>query len=225
MLTGRNSDFRLSTSFETTPQFGTTHRPASLWSPPQPLLRVEGIQRDAIHFARAGRGVGGRPAESGQLCEVAGDFVHRRLHSVVMFHPAEACTIVAADSYRSRSEATFVPSSAWQDVARHARICKTRSVRRLLPPCSTATQIEFQPPEVKQMARRALFAVVASALVVGGCNAGIVSVPTLQTILVADEDAFGGSGGVIRVDPTTGAQTVVSSGGNFVDPVGIAVVP
>ncbi|TLZ82898.1 MAG: hypothetical protein E6K11_00865 [Methanobacteriota archaeon] len=75
------------------------------------------------------------------------------------------------------------------------------------------------------MARRALFAVVASALVVGGCNAGIVSVPTLQTILVADEDAFGGSGGVIRVDPTTGAQTVVSSGGNFVDPVGIAVVP
>ena len=78
------------------------------------------------------------------------------------------------------------------------------------------------------MARRALFAVVASALVVSGCNAGIVSVPTLPagTILVADEDAFAGSlGGVIRVNPTTGVQTEVSSGVNFVDPTGIAVVP
>src|SRR2546427_12225835 len=75
------------------------------------------------------------------------------------------------------------------------------------------------------MARRALLAVVASALVVSGCNAGIVSVPTLPagTILVADEDAFGGSGGVIRVNPTTGAQTVVSSGGNFVEPTAIAI--
>src|SRR2546426_1907709 len=73
------------------------------------------------------------------------------------------------------------------------------------------------------MARRALLVVVASALVVSGCNAGIVSVPTLQTILVADEDAFGGSGGVIRVNPTTGAQTVVSSSGNFVEPTAIAI--
>src|SRR2546425_6432013 len=73
------------------------------------------------------------------------------------------------------------------------------------------------------MARRVLLVVVASALVVSGCNAGIVSVPTLQTILVADEDAFGGAGGGIRVNPTTGAQTVVSSSGNFVEPTAIAI--
>jgi hypothetical protein len=42
-------------------------------------------------------------------------------------------------------------------------------------------------------------------------------------ILVADTDAFGGGGGVIRVDPATGAQTAVSTGGSFVDPAGIAV--
>lgn len=41
-------------------------------------------------------------------------------------------------------------------------------------------------------------------------------------VLVADSDAFGGMGGVIRVDPVTGAQTPISSGDNFVDPIGIA---
>src|SRR3989454_12424420 len=75
------------------------------------------------------------------------------------------------------------------------------------------------------MARRALLAVVASALVVSGCNAGTGSVPAAPggTILVADEAAFGGLGGVIRVNPATGAQTVVSSGVNFVEPTGIAI--
>jgi glucose/arabinose dehydrogenase len=43
-------------------------------------------------------------------------------------------------------------------------------------------------------------------------------------LLVADRDAFGGLGGIIRVNPLTGAQTTVSSGGSFVNPVGIAVV-
>jgi sugar lactone lactonase YvrE len=38
-------------------------------------------------------------------------------------------------------------------------------------------------------------------------------------------NAAGGPGAVIRVDRVTGAQTVVSSGGNFVDPHGIAVAP
>ncbi len=42
-------------------------------------------------------------------------------------------------------------------------------------------------------------------------------------ILVADSSDFGGSAGVIRVDPETGAQTVVSSGGVFVNPAGIAI--
>jgi HYR domain/NHL repeat len=42
-------------------------------------------------------------------------------------------------------------------------------------------------------------------------------------LLVVDESAFGGSGGVIRVDPVTGAQATVSSGNFFVDPAGIAI--
>lgn len=37
-------------------------------------------------------------------------------------------------------------------------------------------------------------------------------------ILVSDAQAFGGTGGIIRVNPLTGAQTTVSSGGSFVDP-------
>ncbi len=44
-------------------------------------------------------------------------------------------------------------------------------------------------------------------------------------ILVADSEASGGSGAVIRIDPVTGAQTVVSSGGNFVDPTGVTLAP
>ena len=50
------------------------------------------------------------------------------------------------------------------------------------------------------------------------------------TVLVADFDAFGGNGGVIRVDPVTGARTAVSAAGappggpQFVDPLGIALV-
>ena len=42
-------------------------------------------------------------------------------------------------------------------------------------------------------------------------------------ILLVDEEAFGEAGGVIRVEPTTGIQTPVSSGGLFVDPQGIAI--
>jgi hypothetical protein len=50
-------------------------------------------------------------------------------------------------------------------------------------------------------------------------------------ILVADAGAFGGEGGVIRVDPLTGARTTVSEnsapprGPAFDDPFGVAVVP
>ncbi len=49
-------------------------------------------------------------------------------------------------------------------------------------------------------------------------------------ILVTDLDAFDDPnasprlpGGVIRVDPVTGSQTTVSSGGSFGDPIGITV--
>src|SRR3989338_1966643 len=44
-------------------------------------------------------------------------------------------------------------------------------------------------------------------------------------VLVADVSGFGQLGGIIRVNPATGAWTVVSSGGNFVDPVGVVVAP
>src|SRR5262249_36277144 len=52
-----------------------------------------------------------------------------------------------------------------------------------------------------------------------------VTAATLNTgdIVVADPDAFGLAGGIIRVDPATGAQTLISSGGLFVDPTGIAI--
>jgi hypothetical protein len=52
-----------------------------------------------------------------------------------------------------------------------------------------------------------------------------VAIEANGQILVADPTAFGGGGGVIRIDPETGSQTIVSSGGSFVDPIGIAVVP
>jgi sugar lactone lactonase YvrE len=42
-------------------------------------------------------------------------------------------------------------------------------------------------------------------------------------ILVADRNAFSGDGGVIRVDPTTGVQTMVSSGGLFINPLNLAI--
>jgi hypothetical protein len=37
--------------------------------------------------------------------------------------------------------------------------------------------------------------------------------------------AFGGDGGIIRIDPITGSQTVVSSGDLFRNPKGIFVAP
>jgi hypothetical protein len=42
-------------------------------------------------------------------------------------------------------------------------------------------------------------------------------------LLVVDHGAFGGGGGIIRVDPATGTQTVLASGGFFGDPLGIAI--
>jgi sugar lactone lactonase YvrE len=50
------------------------------------------------------------------------------------------------------------------------------------------------------------------------------------SILVADPNAFGpgcgpGTGAIVRVNPTSGAQTIVSSGGNFACPGGVAVAP
>jgi hypothetical protein len=44
-------------------------------------------------------------------------------------------------------------------------------------------------------------------------------------ILVADQNAFSGTGGLIRLDPATGAQSAFATGGSFTDPAGIAVLP
>jgi hypothetical protein len=50
--------------------------------------------------------------------------------------------------------------------------------------------------------------------------------PTPSSYYVADPASPGGGAGeILRVDPTTGAQTVVSSGGQFVDPYSVAVAP
>ena len=42
-------------------------------------------------------------------------------------------------------------------------------------------------------------------------------------IVVLDREAFGFAGGVFRIDPVSGAQTTVSSGGSFVAPFGVAL--
>jgi sugar lactone lactonase YvrE len=60
-----------------------------------------------------------------------------------------------------------------------------------------------------------------ACLLVGGAAGAITINP--GDFLVSERDAFGGPGGVIHVDPLTGAQTVVSSGGIFVNPSGIVI--
>jgi sugar lactone lactonase YvrE len=50
--------------------------------------------------------------------------------------------------------------------------------------------------------------------------------PTPTWYYVADPESYGGgTGQIVRVDPTTGAQTVISSGGQFIDPYGVALAP
>jgi hypothetical protein len=52
-----------------------------------------------------------------------------------------------------------------------------------------------------------------------------IAIDAAGDLLVFDQGAFSLSGAVIRIDPVTGAQSTVSSGGSFVDPFGIALVP
>ncbi len=59
---------------------------------------------------------------------------------------------------------------------------------------------------------------------------GVAFDPLDGSIIVADPNAFGGSGGLIRVDPSTGQQTALSNNtistpGLFSDPTGVAVSP
>jgi Ca2+-binding RTX toxin-like protein len=59
---------------------------------------------------------------------------------------------------------------------------------------------------------------------------GVVFDPRTGTLVVADPNAFGGSGGLVRVDPASGQQTPLSSNaisahGFFADPTGVATAP
>ena len=58
---------------------------------------------------------------------------------------------------------------------------------------------------------------------VTGSNAAKMVPLAAGELFVVDANAFGGSGGVVRVDPATGTQTVVSSGGIFARPTSIAI--
>jgi sugar lactone lactonase YvrE len=66
-----------------------------------------------------------------------------------------------------------------------------------------------------------LAALAVILLVSSGVALGVTLNP--GDILVADPDALGGGGAIIRVDPHTGSQTIVSSGGYFADPYPIAL--
>lgn len=52
-----------------------------------------------------------------------------------------------------------------------------------------------------------------------------VSLMPNGSIVVADQNAFGGPGGLISVDPSSGTQTPIATGGSFADPAGLAIVP
>src|SRR5207249_1950114 len=54
---------------------------------------------------------------------------------------------------------------------------------------------------------------------------GVLAIAGNGDVIVADQNAFGGQGGIIRVNPSTGAQTTISSGGSFKDPYGVAFAP
>jgi Ca2+-binding RTX toxin-like protein len=59
---------------------------------------------------------------------------------------------------------------------------------------------------------------------------GVAFDPRSGSLIVADSTAFGGTGGLIRVDPSTGQQTALSSNaissqGFFADPTGVAIAP
>src|SRR5256885_1756673 len=79
-----------------------------------------------------------------------------------------------------------------------------------------------------RLAYRGLLPGVALALLVAvwalaGADSALAQALTPGDIYVTDPNAFGGAGGVIKINPATGAQTAVSQGGLFVDPVYLAI--
>ncbi len=58
-------------------------------------------------------------------------------------------------------------------------------------------------------------------------NSEGIAIDSHGNLIVAVKDdaalGFGGPGALIRINPTTGQQTVISTAGNFADPVGVAI--
>jgi hypothetical protein len=73
--------------------------------------------------------------------------------------------------------------------------------------------------------RRALYAGSAAVAVLALGPAAGAGAVTLNTgdIVIVDREAFAFTGGVIRVDPVSGAQTTVTSGGSFEGVEGVAL--
>jgi hypothetical protein len=69
------------------------------------------------------------------------------------------------------------------------------------------------------------------AVVVTACTLAAFPAAAGADVFVSDAGAFGGTGGIIRVDSTTGARTTVSEnaspagGPAFVDPLGVVIAP
>src|SRR5882762_7131444 len=74
-------------------------------------------------------------------------------------------------------------------------------------------------------AAAAVWSVLAPVLLILLFASSPVSAVTINPgdILVVDPNALGGNGGIFKIDPATGAQTIVSSGGFFQEPVGIVI--
>jgi hypothetical protein len=111
---------------------------------------------------------------------------------------------------------SLLPASAsgHSDGARRAR---TGSIGREARPSPRSPE-PWQRPAVDRT--DAAIALVFFALAVSPA----VATPLIPgTIVVVDVAAFGGNGGVIGVDPLTGAQTTISSGGNFILPVALTL--
>ena len=69
------------------------------------------------------------------------------------------------------------------------------------------------------------------AVVLTACTLVAIPAAAAADVFVSDSGAFGGPGGIIRVDSTTGARTTVSEnsspagGPAFVDPLGVVIAP
>jgi hypothetical protein len=86
--------------------------------------------------------------------------------------------------------------------------------------CGGATEPTRRTVLPRPFATAAAIALVFFAL---AASPAVATTLIPGTIVVVDVAAFGGNGGVIGVDPQTGAQTTISSGGNFILPVALTL--